>query len=114
MTPEELKAHLMAEAEKGIEVLLGRKPKVEDITLSDIEQLAVQGGMNFREAVLASLVEESVGESQREERGCPQCGQTMQYKGQRMKDVVTEAGEVRVERAYYYCEHCRRGVFPPG
>jgi len=114
MTPEELKAHLMAEAEKAIEALIARKPKAEDITLSEIEQLAVQGGTNFREAVLASLVAESVGESKRDARECPHCGQAMHYKGQRTKDVVTEAGEVRVERDYYYCTHCRRGVFPPG
>jgi uncharacterized protein with PIN domain len=114
MTPEKLKAHLMAEAEKAIEALLARKPKAEDITLSEIEELAVQSGTNFREAVLVSLVAESGGESQRDARPCPQCGQAMHYKGKRTKDVVTEAGEVRVERDYYYCVHCRRGVFPPG
>jgi hypothetical protein len=30
------------------------------------------------------------------------------------KYVVTETGEVEVERAYYYCETCKRGIFPPG
>jgi hypothetical protein len=114
MIPEELKAHLMAEAEKAIETLLARKPKAEDITLSDIERLAVQGGTNFREAVLASLVSESSAAGTAAEHTCPHCGQTMHYKGRRAKDVVTEAGEVRVERDYYYCAHCRRGVFPPG
>jgi uncharacterized protein with PIN domain len=114
MTPEELKAHLMAEAEKAIEVLLARKPKAEDITLSEIEQLAVQGGASFREAVLVSLVGESSAVGEADEQVCPICGRSLQNKGKRAKDVVTEAGEVQVERDYYYCSHCRRGVFPPG
>src|SRR5512133_2151423 len=111
MTPEELKAHLMTKAEKAIEALLARKPKAEDITLSEIEQLAVQGGTNFREAVLASLVGESAAAGEVDEHSCPDCGQTMHYKGKRPKNVVTEAGEVRVERDYYYCVDCRQGVF---
>jgi hypothetical protein len=114
MTPEELKAHLMGEALKAIEALIARKPKAEDITLSEIEQLAVEGGRNFREAVLASLVGESSGANEGDEHSCPRCGQAMHYKGKRPKDVVTEAGEVRIERDYYYCAHCRQGVFPPG
>jgi hypothetical protein len=41
MTPDELKAYLLAEAKKAIEALIARKPKAEDITLSEIEQSAV-------------------------------------------------------------------------
>ncbi len=114
MTPEELKAHLMAEAEKAIEALLARKAKAEDITLSEIEQLAVQGGTSFRQAVVESLVGESSRVEEVKEQVCPRCGQKLRYKGKRAKNVVTEAGEVRMERDYYYCEDCRRGVFPPG
>lgn len=114
MIPEELKAQLMAQAEAMIDKMLARKPKVEDITLSDIEQLAIGGGQDFREAVLKSLAGES-SQSEREAAvRCPKCGQTMHYKGKRGREVVTEAGELHVERDYYYCPHCRRGVFPPG
>jgi DNA-directed RNA polymerase subunit RPC12/RpoP len=114
MTPEELKAHLMAQAEAMIDKMLAHKPKVEDITLSDIEQLAIGSGRDFRESVLGSLVEESSQSQTREAMRCPACGGQMHYKGQRGRDVVTEAGEVHVERDYYYCPACRHGVFPPG
>jgi hypothetical protein len=114
VNPEELKAHLMAQAEAMIDELLARKPKVEDMTLSDIEQLAIGGGREFREAVLASLVEESSQSEAREAVRCPECGEGMHYKGKRGRDVVTEAGEAHVERDYYYCPHCQRGLFPPG
>ncbi|MEP7289830.1 MAG: hypothetical protein ABI947_29115 [Chloroflexota bacterium] len=36
----------------------------------------------------------------------------MQRRGKRSKQVVSEAGEVRVERQYYYCESCGHGVSP--
>jgi uncharacterized protein with PIN domain len=114
MTPEEVKAHLMAQAEAMIDELLARKPQVEDITLGEIEQLAMESGRDFREAVLKSLAEESSQSEVREAMRCPACGQAMHYKGKRGKDVVTEAGEIHVERDYYYCPHCQRGLFPPG
>lgn len=114
MTPEELKAHLMAQAEAMIDEMLARKSKAEDITLSEIEQLAIGGGRDFREAVLKSLTEDSSQSETREARVCTECGQEMHYKGKRGKAVVTEAGEVQVKRDYYYCPHCQRGLFPPG
>lgn len=114
MTPEELKAHLMRQAEALIDDLLARKPTAEAITLSDIEQLAIGGGQEFRETVLKGLAQESSQSESRETVECPTCGQAMHYKGKRGKDVVTEAGEVRVERNYYYCPACQRGLFPPG
>jgi hypothetical protein len=111
---EELKAHLMAQAETAIDEMLARKPEAEDITLRDIEQLAVGSGKAFREAVLSSLVQDSQGEQSVEGLVCAHCGQPMHYKGKRARMVVTEAGEVRVERDYYYCAACKHGVFPPG
>lgn len=114
MKREELKAQLMAQAEAMIEAMLARKPNAEEITLSAIEQLAIDGGREFREAVLKSLAEDSSQSESRETVRCPTCGHGMHYKGKRGKDVVTEAGELRVERDYYYCPACQRGLFPPG
>jgi len=104
----------MAEAEAAIDKILANKPASEDITLSEIEQLAVSGGKDFREAVLEGLVEEEQAAPSSEAVSCLQCGTNMHYKGKRTKILVTEAGEVSVERDYYYCAECRQGVFPPG
>ena len=114
MNQDDLKARLMAEAEAAIDKILANKPAGEDITLSEIEQLALSGGKDFREAVLGHLVEEGQAGVNREAINCPGCGAAMHYKGKRTKPLVTEAGEVRVERDYYYCAACKRGVFPPG
>ena len=114
MNREELKAHLMAQAEAAIEEILERKPDSAAITLTEIEQLALTGGKTFRETVLASLVKDSEQAEGQETVRCPECDQPMHYKGKRPKTIVTEAGEVRIERDYYYCAGCKHGVFPPG
>jgi uncharacterized protein with PIN domain len=114
VNPNELKARLMAEAEAAIDKIMANKPASEDLTLNEIEQLALKGGKDFREAVLESLVEEGQAVPLSEAVRCPQCGTKMQGKGKRRKTLVTEAGEVSVERDYYYCAACQQGVFPPG
>jgi hypothetical protein len=45
---------------------------------------------------------------------CPDCGGVMLYKGLQKRDVIHLEGETALERAYYYCVHCERGLFPPG
>jgi hypothetical protein len=45
---------------------------------------------------------------------CPQCGQEMQYKGDKALHPATTLGDVGFERSYYYCSECDQGVFPPG
>ena len=114
MTGEELKRELMAKAEAAIDELLAKKPADNKITLGDIEGLAIQTGQRLEAEVLGSLLERS-GKS-REVTGvrCPMCGRKMHRKGQRKRRVISEAGESEIERAYYYCEGCRQGTFPPG
>lgn len=107
---EELKARLMAEAEAAIDKLLAGVSEKEELRLSDIEHLARTTGQRMMERFTVGLVE---AEAQREESDdCPQCGRRMRYKGQKGRDLVAETGEVRFERAYYYCPTCRKGYFP--
>ena len=108
---EELKARLMAEAETAIDKLLAGASEKEDLQLSDIERLARAAGQRMMEQFTVGLVE---AEAESEEcRDCPECGRKMRYKARRGGNLVTETGEVRLERAYYYCPSCRKGVFPP-
>ncbi len=47
-------------------------------------------------------------------QACPDCGQSMTYKGTPERDVAHLEGETELVRAYYYCAHCEDGFFPPG
>ncbi len=112
MKDEALKARLMAEAEHAIDELMEKKSAPDQITLGEMERLVIEMGREIQEEVLQALVEASENSNQGEP-SCPECGQKMQRRGKRTKQVVSEAGEVCVERQYYYCEGCGRGSFPP-
>ncbi len=45
---------------------------------------------------------------------CERCGSRMQRRGMRPRQVVTEVGEMTLERAYYVCPGCGASLFPPG
>ena len=115
LTDEELKARVKAKAEAEIEKLLAEKKAPHEIRLSDIERMVQQAGEAIKAELTAGLVEQaSSGEPAVPGPVCTGCGQELHYKGLKPKHVVTETGEVTVERAYYYCATCRSGLFPPG
>ena len=107
-----LKGRMMVEAEEAVNQLLAGVGEKEDVKLSDIERLVRVAGERVMERFTARLVEAGVQEV--EGCICPVCGRKARYKGQKARDLVTETGEVRLERAYYYCPNCRQGFFPPG
>jgi len=107
-----LKAQMMAAAEEAIDELVRKTEAKEHLTLSEIEELVRTAGEAVMTRLTGQLVEAEAQED--ESANCPECGEPMRYKGKRGRNLITETGEVRVERAYYYCPACRRGVFPPG
>lgn len=110
---EEAKAELKREAEEMIEKLWSEKRAADEISLSEIEQIAVQAGLRFRDAVARQLIADS--QKQKVEKPvCQECGGRLSLKDYRARRVETQAGEVELRRAYYHCAACGRGVFPPG
>jgi uncharacterized protein with PIN domain len=108
---EELKAQMMAAAEGVIEKLLAGTKEKEELTLSDIERLVRRAGQDVMRKLTGTLAHaEAQGV---ESRICPECGRKMRYKGRKKRDLITETGEVSLERGHYYCPTCREGVFPP-
>lgn len=113
MTEEEqLKARLMKDIEVEIDRMLASKPRNEEITLRDTEKTAVGVGERLKEVIAQALLENH--REQAKEGTCPSCGKRLGMKDYRSRRVVTEAGEVELRRAYYYCEGCEQGIFPPG
>jgi hypothetical protein len=114
MSPEDLKTQMMAAAEKLIEEMLAKKSQAGQVHLDEIEHLAVEAREAFG-AVVASELVKAEAEARREEgTTCPACGGQLVYRGQRERLLVTEAGETRLSRGYYYCGCCGAHHFPPG
>lgn len=107
----ELKAELLAQAEAAIDKLLAERKGQN--SLSEVENMVQAAGQEIEQRMTGLLLNM---ESQTSGPGpiCEQCGREMHYKGPKKRQIVTSTGEVEVERAYYYCQGCKRGYFPPG
>ena len=106
---EKRKAEIMVQVEKLVDQMLSEAPET-NIHINDIERLAVGTGEDIKQVLAQQLSEESEDNPPI----CSECGKQMPLKDYRTKQVVTQAGEVKVKRAYYYCETCKAGHFPPG
>src|SRR5436309_10765542 len=101
MTNEELKARLLAEAEKAIEQVVAARAIGQNMGLRDIERLAVQVGAEMSaktQTVLSEEVNQRYGEG---EQRCRQCGERMRRRGEHVRHITTEAGTSPLERTYY-------------
>ncbi len=113
-TREVLKARVLAEVGAAIDEAWAHKKAPEMASLADIEQVALQVGQRVEAAITTALVQASGQALEADWPTCPICGKRLQAKGKRRRRVVTETGEVDIRRDYYYCRHCRQGIFPPG
>lgn len=110
---QELKTKMAADAQAALEKLLAKQPAGEEVRLSDIEESVRAAGMEVMERWTARLVAANSDKQQVPGPQCEHCGQEMHYKGHKTKQLVTDTGEVTLRRAYYYCETCQTGIFPP-
>lgn len=115
LTPERrqaLKDKLVQDLEGRVEAYLDWYESVEDIKFRDVEEQVLKTRKHMGVRLVQTLVEEEAAGTGKAS-ACPVCGQKLRGKGKKEKVIVSLAGEVKVERDYYYCPHCRRGFFPP-
>ncbi len=110
----ERKAELMREAEVRIEELLDWAEKTERPNLEQIEAVVLGLRQKVGEQMAQAVVEGEEAIRPVPEPNCPGCGQRMGYKGQKTKGISSWVGELTLKRGYFYCDHCQRGLFPPG
>jgi uncharacterized protein with PIN domain len=110
----ELRDRLEREAQAVISAMLATtRGKGRDLMLSDIERAVRAAGQQLMERFTEEIAQ--AAEAEREGQVlCTQCGTRLRHKGRKRRHVLTETGEMSLERNYYYCAACRRGVFPPG
>ena len=114
MSDEELRARLLAEAEKVINERLADKPASSQMDLADIERWVLRTGQQVQERLLKELAQDCQLAHSGETPLCERCGSRMQRRGVRPRQVITEVGEMTLERAYYVCPGCGASLFPPG
>jgi len=113
-TRAELKAELQLEAERLIEALLDWTDQTEAPDLTAIEDEVLTLRRQFGEKLAAAAVEQQPTAEPLTVK-CPTCSRPMHQKKKRhRRGVHSRLGEVPLARAYYYCDHCQVGLFPPG
>ena len=108
---EQEKVEFLRAAEAMYEELHAWRDKHLDASFDEIaDQVTPQ-----RRKLVAKLLEQlAVKADERVEAPvCEQCGEKMRDRGTPERDVSHREGDVEVERAYYYCDSCERGLFPP-
>ncbi len=114
LSPEELKARLHAAADEMVAEVEAWHAAHPDATLSDIEDELLKVRQQASEEMGAALIEAHPSVRPSEKPVCPECGRRMRFKDGPEGSVQSQVGVIRYRRGYYYCPHCKRGLFPPG
>jgi len=111
---EQVKTKLLADAEVLIDELLDWNDNTPAPTLTQIEDVVLGLRKRLGERVAEAMVENQETVQPALQVKCPTCGCEMRSKGMKRTEVESRVGSVEVERQYYYCDHCKKGLFPPG
>ena len=113
-THDELKAELLAAAEEMIDELLEWHERTEAPTLTEIEDAILDLRKRLGDRMEQVVIEDQEATHPVPGPACPMCGREMHYKGMKKLTTSGRTGDIELERAYFYCDRCRRGLFPPG
>lgn len=110
----ELRQRFVAKAEEVFDLAIEQGIAREEITLSQIEEIVNELKFELTGMLVESVIEVQAGRQSGPGPKCAGCGREMRYKGEKKRPgIKTSQGEIKVERAYYYCKKCKRGLFPP-
>ena len=76
------------------------------------EDIALKLRKELGEEIAQMAVEEQEGRLPIPGPRCPKCGEEMRYKREKEVDFDSRVGELKIERGYYTCAHCRESIFP--
>jgi hypothetical protein len=109
---ESLRQQLHARFDQWLDRLEEQWPEAEP-TLTAVTETV----WDLRQALTGSLAETIVAhthqdEYTRQQSHCPQCNLLLTARASVPRTVETMVGPVQLERPYFYCRSCHRGVYP--
>lgn len=109
----DLRAKLLAEAERSIDELLDWTDQTPRPNLTQIETAVLKLRKHLGEQVAQAVLETQEACHPVPGPMCPTCQREMHYKDRKAQTVESRVGQLQVVRGYYYCETCHQSLFPP-
>ena len=113
-TRAELRAKLLAAAERSIDDLLDWTDQTPRPNLTQIENAVLKMRRPLSEQAAQAVIEAQGAPRPVPGPRCPTCQREMHYKDTKAQAVESRVGHLRIARGYYYCETCQQSPFPPG
>ena len=113
-TRRQIKAELVDEYEKKIDEIMDWQEEHPGFRLIELEERLVEVERELMGAIVEGVIEKKGSKQPVEAPECETCGKRMLNKGLKRKQVVTQVGDIEIERGYYWCPQCKSGFFPPG
>jgi hypothetical protein len=108
------KAGLMKKLESAVEELLDWEEETDRPNLTQIEDKVLKLRKQVSEEMAMELIRAQEAKQPVPGPPCRRCGGEMAYKGQKKVRTQSWAGDLQIERGYYYCPECKESLFPPG
>lgn len=110
MTPEEHQQRIQEIARRVAERLVDHWPE-PGAHVNELEEFAERMGQEVQREVSAEVLREEAARKEGNEWACP-CGARAAFQRFHGLWMVTAAGRLRVQRAYYHCARCGQGGCP--
>lgn len=110
----QMKVELMQQAEGIIDELLDWQEANEQPDFSQIETKVLELREKLSVKMTGVTLEGQAAVRPVPGPSCPGCQGEMRYKDMKDNSLSSWVGQVVYRRAYYYCDRCKRGLFPPG
>jgi hypothetical protein len=107
-----MKTKLVQRVTLLVDQLVNWTDETERPTLAQIEEIVLKLREQMGEAMAEAVIERQEAKRPVPGPSCPECGQEMHYKGVKGCRVISQVGELDIQRGYYYCERCGSGSFP--
>src|SRR6266849_2795789 len=108
LTRAQRKAEMLADAEELIEQMLDWTEQTQRPNLTQIETIVLELRRQFGKALAEDAIAVQASAQPVVAPKCSQCGAPMQSKGGKDKTVVSQVGELHLDRTHYYCPRCER------
>jgi uncharacterized protein with PIN domain len=110
---EQLKAEFMVEVGELFDEMMEWEEQNEKPNLTQIEEIVLELRKRFGEQMAQKMIMRQEKRQPAERVKCPECGGETENKGMKDNQVETQIGSLKIDRDYYYCPKCKRGIFPP-